>query len=173
MDVLSCLTLDATRITLIPALAIFGVGFGLIVAQNTNIILSAVPNSQAGQAAGINGTIREVGRTVGSALIGAVFIATFTSSVTNNVNSSLNIPNAVKSSIVSSFNSGETNLNSSNTNQPKYKFDEEIKRDVNQAIVEGSKDSIKYTGFFILLCLLVSFGLPNKIVRGTAEKVEA
>ena len=167
------LTLDATRITLIPALAIFGVGFGLIVAQITNIILSAVPNSQAGQASGINGTIREVGRTVGSALIGAVFIATFTSSVTNNINSSLNIPNAVKSSIVSSFNSGETNLSSSNTNQPKYKFDEEIKSDVNQAIVEGSKDSIKYTGFFILLCLLVSFGLPNKIVRGTAEKVEA
>lgn len=167
------LTLDANRITLIPALAIFGVGFGLIVAQITNIILSAVPNSQAGQASGINGTIREVGRTVGTALIGAVFIATFTSSVTNNISSSQNIPNAVKSSIVSTFNSGETNLSSSNTNQPKYKFDEEIKRDVNQAIVEGSKDSIKYTGFFILLCLLVSFGLPNKIVRGTAEKVEA
>ncbi len=53
-------------------LPIFGIGFGLVNPPITNTAISGMPPSQAGVAAAIASTSRQVGATLGVAVIGAV-----------------------------------------------------------------------------------------------------
>jgi EmrB/QacA subfamily drug resistance transporter len=57
---------------LFPAYVIFGVGFGLVNAPITNTAVSGMPRDQAGVAAGIATTSRQVGQTLGVAVVGAI-----------------------------------------------------------------------------------------------------
>ncbi|MFF2525467.1 MFS transporter [Streptomyces liangshanensis] len=51
---------------------IFGIGFGMVNAPITNTAVSGMPNSQAGVAAAVASTSRQIGQTLGVAVIGAV-----------------------------------------------------------------------------------------------------
>ncbi len=59
---------------LIPGLALFGFGMGLVMGPISNLTLSAVPVSQAGEASGLNNTMRQVGQSFGAAILGAVLL---------------------------------------------------------------------------------------------------
>ncbi|MGC8481355.1 MAG: MFS transporter, partial [Acidimicrobiales bacterium] len=66
----------ATSFTwLFVSYAIFGIGFGLVNAPITNVAVSGMPRAQAGVAAAIASTNRQVGQTLGVAIAGA-FAAT-------------------------------------------------------------------------------------------------
>jgi len=54
------------------ALGLFGIGMGLVNAPITNTAVSGMPRAQAGLAAGLTATSRQVGATLGVALIGAL-----------------------------------------------------------------------------------------------------
>jgi EmrB/QacA subfamily drug resistance transporter len=54
------------------AYIIFGLGFGLVGAPITNATVSGMPRAQAGVAAGIASTSRQVGQTLGVAIVGAL-----------------------------------------------------------------------------------------------------
>jgi EmrB/QacA subfamily drug resistance transporter len=63
----------ATPLAVVLALyAVFGVGFGLVNAPITNTAVSGMPRAQAGVAAGIASTSRQVGATLGVAITGAL-----------------------------------------------------------------------------------------------------
>jgi EmrB/QacA subfamily drug resistance transporter len=73
----SCLMLShigsATSFTwLFCAYAVFGLGFGLVNVPITNAAVSGMPRAQAGVAASIASTSRQVGQTLGVAVIGAI-----------------------------------------------------------------------------------------------------
>ena len=57
---------------LLTAYVVFGVGFGLVNAPITNTAVSGMPRAQAGVAAAIATTSRQVGQTLGVAVVGAV-----------------------------------------------------------------------------------------------------
>jgi EmrB/QacA subfamily drug resistance transporter len=57
---------------LFPAYVIFGVGFGLVNAPITNTAVSGMPRAQAGVAAAVATTSRQVGQTLGVAVVGAI-----------------------------------------------------------------------------------------------------
>jgi EmrB/QacA subfamily drug resistance transporter len=57
---------------LFAAYVIFGVGFGLVNAPITNAAVSGMPRAQAGVAAAIATTSRQVGQTLGVAVVGAI-----------------------------------------------------------------------------------------------------
>ena len=57
---------------LFGAYMIFGVGFGLVNAPITNAAVSGMPRAQAGVAAAIASTSRQIGQTLGVAVVGAV-----------------------------------------------------------------------------------------------------
>jgi MFS family permease len=57
---------------LFGAYAIFGVGFGLVNPPITDAAVSGMPRAQAGVAAGIATTSRQVGTTLGVAIVGAL-----------------------------------------------------------------------------------------------------
>lgn len=191
---------DATVWTFVPSLLLFGTGFGLMIAQINNLVLSSVDVSLAGVASGINGTIREVGRSFGVALIGAAFISTLGSSLKENLNNNKNIGVQAKNVIIKSIDDGEVNAGTTTAKSDQEVVDEpnnknaikgivesaktqrkiiseqnaqaiflksyrktelEISNEVKKSITDGSKVAIMYTGVFILLSFLMSFGLPN------------
>jgi MFS family permease len=69
-------------IVLIVAAALFGIGFGLVNPPITNTAVAGMPRSQAGVAAGIATTSRQVGTTLGVALAGSIVNASLGDQIT-------------------------------------------------------------------------------------------
>jgi EmrB/QacA subfamily drug resistance transporter len=63
---------------LILAYVIFGIGFGLVNAPITNTAVSGMPRSQAGVAAAIASTSRQVGSALGVAVVGSAVLSALT-----------------------------------------------------------------------------------------------
>ncbi|WP_405613548.1 MFS transporter [Streptomyces sp. NBC_00076] len=61
--------------TLFVGYVLFGIGFGFVNAPITNTAVSGMPRSQAGVAAAVASTSRQLGQTLGVAVIGAVLAA--------------------------------------------------------------------------------------------------
>ncbi len=66
---------EASDVTLLLGYGLFGVGFGFVNAPITNTAVSGMPRSQAGVAAAIASTSRQLGQTLGVAVVGAVLAA--------------------------------------------------------------------------------------------------
>jgi EmrB/QacA subfamily drug resistance transporter len=80
-----CLTVGAVLLTgltattpvgwLLLSYVIFGIGFGMVNAPITNTAVSGMPDSQAGVAAAIASTSRQVGQSLGVAVVGSAVIS--------------------------------------------------------------------------------------------------
>ncbi|MFJ8104747.1 MFS transporter [Streptomyces sp. NPDC096132] len=66
---------ETSDATLLLGYALFGVGFGFVNAPITNTAVSGMPRSQAGVAAAVASTSRQLGQTLGVAVVGAVLAA--------------------------------------------------------------------------------------------------
>jgi MFS family permease len=67
------------------ALAVFGIGAGLLLSQLGNVIMSSVDPAKTNEAGGLQGTAQNLGASLGTALIGAVLIGALTSGFTSRV----------------------------------------------------------------------------------------
>ncbi len=63
---------DTPLVSLFPAYVIFGIGFGTVNPPITNTAVLGMPPAQAGVAAAVASTSRQVGQTLGVAVVGAV-----------------------------------------------------------------------------------------------------
>lgn len=84
---------------LIPGLALYGIGMGLVQSQVNNLTLSAVAVEEAGEASGVSNTFRQVGLTLGAAIIGSILLTTIVTDLQGAVRSSPQIPPAAKPQI--------------------------------------------------------------------------
>ncbi|MFJ2131822.1 MFS transporter [Streptomyces sp. NPDC088846] len=66
---------ETDNVLLFTGYVLFGLGFGMVNAPITNTAVSGMPRSQAGVAAAVASTSRQVGGTLGVAVIGAVLAA--------------------------------------------------------------------------------------------------
>ncbi|WP_425246125.1 MFS transporter [Streptomyces sp. NEAU-NA10] len=66
---------ETSDLTLFLGYALFGLGFGFVNAPITNTAVSGMPRSQAGVAAAVASTSRQLGQTLGVAVVGAVLAA--------------------------------------------------------------------------------------------------
>ncbi|WP_405629634.1 MFS transporter [Streptomyces sp. NBC_00016] len=66
---------ETADVTLFLGYVLFGVGFGFVNAPITNTAVSGMPRGQAGVAAAVASTSRQLGQTLGVAVIGAVLAA--------------------------------------------------------------------------------------------------
>jgi EmrB/QacA subfamily drug resistance transporter len=66
---------ETSNVTLFIGYALFGVGFGFVNAPITNTAVSGMPRAQAGVAAAVASTSRQLGSTLGVAVLGAVLAA--------------------------------------------------------------------------------------------------
>ena len=72
---LSFLTTTTATVHLLAAYLVFGLGFGMLNAPITNAAVSGMPRAQAGVAAAIASTSRQVGASLGVAVAGTVLTA--------------------------------------------------------------------------------------------------
>ncbi|MGW2339874.1 MFS transporter [Streptomyces sp. NPDC001661] len=63
---------ETSNVTLVVGYVLFGIGFGFVNAPITNTAVSGMPRAQAGVAAAVASTSRQIGQTLGVAVIGAV-----------------------------------------------------------------------------------------------------
>ncbi len=173
--------------TLLPALLILGLGIGLAISQNTQVILSEIPHNKSGSASGVLNTIRQVGSSMGVALIGAILSAGLSTNVQNNLNKISNVPSSVKTQIISEINSN--NFSTSTVSMPsvplqirenkylyqKYIQEEEtignnIKNAVDDGITTSISNSIRFASIFLLLGFILSLFIPN--IKGHEDNDE-
>ena len=69
---LTDLSLGTTPALLVLAYLVFGIGFGMVNPPITNTAVAGMPPAQAGVAAAIASTSRQIGQTLGVAIIGAI-----------------------------------------------------------------------------------------------------
>lgn len=159
------LQIDTTSTDLIPGLTLFGVGMGLVMSQINNMTLSAVPIHQAGEASGVNNTLRQVGATLGSAIIGTILIGTLGSHLVDGVQASTVIPNAMKPQIAAAVQSQTSNVEFGGGAQVGGQLPQYIQTEIHHigqvATVEASHASLLYGAFFALFGFLVSLMLPS------------
>jgi EmrB/QacA subfamily drug resistance transporter len=149
-----------------PGLILFGVGMGLVMAQASNVSLSAVSVQQAGEASGVQNTLRQVGSSFGSAIIGAVLLTTVAGSLSSGVMKSQVIPTQAKSALAAKVSAAASDVELSGTGKESTgtQITPQIKNELtdiaNQASADGARTAMSYTGLFIFIGFLLSFALP-------------
>ena len=78
------------------ALAIFGIGAGLLLSQLGNVIMSSVDPGKTNEAGGLQGTAQNLGASLGTALIGSILILTLTNGFVERVEQNPAVPPPVR-----------------------------------------------------------------------------
>jgi MFS family permease len=81
------------------ALAVFGVGAGLLLSQLGNVIMSSVDPAKINEAGGLQGTAQNLGASLGTAAIGAVLIGALSTGLVTRVEQNPAVPDDVKTRV--------------------------------------------------------------------------
>jgi len=81
------------------ALAVFGVGAGLLLSQLGNVIMSSVDPSKTNEAGGLQGTAQNLGASLGTSLIGAVLIGALSTGLVERVQENPAVPPPVQQEV--------------------------------------------------------------------------
>ncbi len=81
------------------AMAVLGVGMGLVVSQLGNVVQSAVAESDRSEAGGLQYTAQQLGSSLGTALIGAIVISGLALAFTVEIAADSRIPQSVKDQV--------------------------------------------------------------------------
>jgi predicted MFS family arabinose efflux permease len=155
--------IDMKLTALIPGLALYGIGMGLVLSQINNLTLSAVEIREAGEASGVMNTFRQIGISLGAAIIGAILISTILLRLETTVAKSASIPQQTKSAIAhllvqqaSGLAFGESGIFDSLP--PQTRMEMIAMRRV--ATTDGIQRAFLWGAAFAILGLIVSTFLP-------------
>jgi EmrB/QacA subfamily drug resistance transporter len=96
---LSTIKPDIETVPFAVAMAILGIGMGLIVSQLGNVVQSSVGEDDRGEAGGLQFTAQQLGASLGTALIGAVVISSLIAGFQGNVEADPQLSAAVKQEV--------------------------------------------------------------------------
>jgi MFS family permease len=157
------------------ALAVFGVGAGLLLSQLGNVIMSSVDPSKTNEAGGLQGTAQNLGASLGTALIGAVLIAALTSGFTSQVEDNPAVAPEVRERVVQAAEAGipvvpvEDVENAALDAGIPADQAKAIADDYGDAQLQGLKRAIGAVGIFALLSLWFTRGLPGRPLSAGPE----
>src|SRR4051794_3075368 len=103
---LATIDVELNGTTFALALALFGVGAGLLLSQLGNVIMSSVDPSQSNVAGGLQGTAQNLGASLGTALIGAVLIAAMGTALVTRVEDNPALPDQVVQAVTATAQRG-------------------------------------------------------------------
>jgi EmrB/QacA subfamily drug resistance transporter len=150
------------------ALALFGVGAGLLLSQLGNVIMSSVDPSKTNEAGGLQGTAQNLGASLGTALIGAVLIAALTSGFHSRIEENPAVPAAVREQVVAATQQGIPVVPVADVEQAALKKGTSqetataLADDYGDAQLAGLKRAIGAVGVFALLGLWFTRKLPGR-----------
>ncbi len=157
---------NSTTQDFIFPMIIYGIGMGMVMAQGNNLVMSAVTTEKAGEASGVNSTIRQIGATLGSAIIGAVLIAALATNIATGIKNSDTIPSQMKDMVQEKVSSESSKIQfSGDVNLPATipaTIKNEIIQVVHQATTDSAKNSLLYADIFLALGFIISFFLPSR-----------
>ncbi len=154
------------------ALALFGVGAGLLLSQLGNVIMSSVDEDKTNEAGGLQGTAQNLGASLGTALIGAVLISALTSGFVERVEQNPALPESVHQRIE---RAAEQGIPVVPVDQVEEVATEEglppeqaqaVADDYGDAQLQGLKRAIGAVGAFAFLSLWFTRGLPGRARAG-------
>ncbi len=91
---------DATWLSVVPFLFVYGIGVGLATAQLTGVVLKDVPVEKSGQGSGTSSTARQIGSALGIAVLGTVLFTSVGASLDAKLADVPGIPAVAQSQIV-------------------------------------------------------------------------
>jgi EmrB/QacA subfamily drug resistance transporter len=157
--ILSVISLSITAWHLLPGLALYGAGIGFAGAQLTNVVLSEIPDENAGAAGGANSTVRQVGSALGVSTIGSLLTARTIAATVAGVKTA-SIPAAMKDQVVEgvrTLGSGyalPSNVSGSNADV--------IRHAIGNGIISGTRWALVFAAIVIALGAVCSFLIPNR-----------
>jgi EmrB/QacA subfamily drug resistance transporter len=157
------LGVDTPLAFLIPGLALYGIGLGLVLSQINNLTLSSVPVEDAGEASGVTNTFRQIGASLGAAILGAVLLTTIAGNLETAVGASPRIPVSARPQLQERLRRQASGLafgvgDLFDRLPPATR--QEMIAARRAATVEGNRKALLYGAGFVLLGLLVSTRLP-------------
>jgi EmrB/QacA subfamily drug resistance transporter len=157
------LGVDTPLAALIPGLALYGIGMGLVQSQINNLTLSSVPVAEAGEASGITNTFRQIGSSLGAAIIGSVLLTSIVVDLQAAVGASARIPPSDRPGIDRGLREQSSSLafgagGMFDRMPPATRDEMNAARRV--ATTDGNRKALLYGAGFALLGLLVSTQLP-------------
>ncbi len=160
------LNVDATAWHLTPGFLLYGIGMGLIMPHISNLTLSAVSVEAAGEASGVNNTMRQLGATLGSAIVGAVLLSSLALNLSNGIQDSRVIPQQMKQQLSQVITHQTSNVEFGGGAQVSTgipaNISQEIKRIGQQATTDGNKTALIYSLLFVMLGLVASIGYQSR-----------
>jgi EmrB/QacA subfamily drug resistance transporter len=150
------------------ALAVFGVGAGLMLSQLGNVIMSSVAPEKTNEAGGLQGTAQNLGASLGTALIGAVLIASLSSNLIDRLEQNPAVPAQTRAQVeqvaskgipIVSVDQAQTALTDAGVPQHEA---EAIADDYGKAQLHGLKRAIGAVAIFALLSLWFTRRLPAR-----------
>jgi EmrB/QacA subfamily drug resistance transporter len=150
------------------ALAIFGIGAGLLLSQLGNVIMSSVAFEKTNEAGGLQGTAQNLGASLGTALIGAVLLASLSTGFIDRVEQNDAVPAEVRAQAVQVAEQGLTVAPVDDVEQ--LAIEQGVDADHAQAIaddygdaqLQGLKKALGAVAIFALLSLWFTRRLPGR-----------
>jgi EmrB/QacA subfamily drug resistance transporter len=150
------------------ALALFGVGAGLLLSQLGNVIMSSVDESKTNEAGGLQGTAQNLGASLGTALIGSVLISALTTGFVSEVQQNPSLSQSVRDQIEQAAQKGVPVVPVAQVEQAAVKAGlsqdeaQSLADDYSDAQLQGLKRAVGAVGIFALLSLWFTRGLPGR-----------
>jgi EmrB/QacA subfamily drug resistance transporter len=168
--ILWAVSLNITVWRLLPGLALYGMGIGFAGAQLTNVVLSEIPDKNAGAASGANSTVRQVGSALGVSVIGALVTARTVAAATSGLRGAA-LPAAVKAEAAA----GVRAVGSSYTPPPSVSPSNAgvVQHAISNGVLSGTHWALLFAAGVLLLGALVSFLIPNDLHSAKETPLEA
>jgi MFS family permease len=169
---LATVDVELDEATFALALALFGVGAGLLLSQLGNVIMSSVDEAKTNEAGGLQGTAQNLGASLGTALIGAVLISALSSGFVARVEENPAVPQAARDRIGRAAEKGIPVVPVDQVEQ--VAADEgltteqatAVADDYGDAQLQGLKRAIGAVGAFAFVSLWFTRGLPGRARAG-------
>ncbi|WP_035874111.1 DHA2 family efflux MFS transporter permease subunit [Cryobacterium sp. MLB-32] len=91
---------QATWLSVVPFLFVYGLGVGLATAQLTGVVLKDVPVDKSGQGSGTSSTARQIGSALGIAILGTILFTSVGASLDAKLAEMPAVPAAARSQVV-------------------------------------------------------------------------
>jgi EmrB/QacA subfamily drug resistance transporter len=156
------------------AMAVLGVGMGLVVSQLGNVVQSAVDESDRSEAGGLQYTAQQLGSSLGTALIGAIVISGLATAFTANVSDDPRISQSVRDQVSVRLEGDLSFVDAASVEQGAQAAG--VSPAETDALVEGYSDAqlealklgLLVCGFVVLASLLATRDLPRERLRPAA-----
>jgi EmrB/QacA subfamily drug resistance transporter len=163
LSLYGALGVDTPLAFLIPGLALYGIGLGLVLSQINNLTLSSVPVEDAGEASGVTNTFRQIGASLGAAILGAVLLTTIAGNLETAVGASPRIPVSDRPQLQERLRRQASGL-AFGVGDLFDRLPPAARREMIEArraaTVDGNRKALLYGAGFVLLGFLISTRLP-------------